>query len=500
MLTRLKVSGFKNLVDIDIHFGPFTCIAGGNGVGKSNIFDMIQFLSLLADKPVSDAASLLRTRGDSFHEKGSSARSIFHRIGDQITKEIVIEVEMIIPTHGEDELGQEASSTYNFLKYSLVLGLTEQSSFDARGPIEILKEELIPINKGKAKKHLLFDHAPKWRNSILQGKRNVPFISTMEADGELLINLHQDGGSSGKPRPFLAKNLPRTILSTARYASETPTVLLARREMQAWRLLQLEPSSLRNHDELDTYSSHISLGSDGAHLPATIFRLANYGLKKEYKPNEQIYTLLANRLSELIPDVKTVTIDKDEKRQLLTLNIISRDGTILPARSLSDGTLRFLALAVLDLDYRETGLICLEEPENGIYPDRIPAIIELLKSIPVDPFEEDGMENPLRQVIINTHSPKVVYEVPDTSLVYVELKEYVKDGLRFKATEVRALSDTWRTNKGTAKSVSKGKLIAYFNFDDDNYNWLLRASDNSNVRKVKEREDLQVLQGKLFAE
>ncbi len=27
MLTRLRISGFKNLVDVDIRFGPFTCIA-----------------------------------------------------------------------------------------------------------------------------------------------------------------------------------------------------------------------------------------------------------------------------------------------------------------------------------------------------------------------------------------------------------------------------------------------------------------------------------------
>lgn len=39
MLTRLKIRGFKNLVDVDVAFGPFTCIAGANGVGKSNLFD-----------------------------------------------------------------------------------------------------------------------------------------------------------------------------------------------------------------------------------------------------------------------------------------------------------------------------------------------------------------------------------------------------------------------------------------------------------------------------
>ena len=50
MLTRLRVSGFKNLVDVDVRFGPFTCIAGANGVGKSNLFDAIALLSALADK------------------------------------------------------------------------------------------------------------------------------------------------------------------------------------------------------------------------------------------------------------------------------------------------------------------------------------------------------------------------------------------------------------------------------------------------------------------
>ena len=45
MLTRLEVKGFKNLLDMQVDFGPFTCIAGANGIGKSNIFDAIEFLS-----------------------------------------------------------------------------------------------------------------------------------------------------------------------------------------------------------------------------------------------------------------------------------------------------------------------------------------------------------------------------------------------------------------------------------------------------------------------
>jgi AAA15 family ATPase/GTPase len=60
MLTRLRVSGFKNLFDVDISFGPFTCIAGANGVGKSNVLDAIVFLSALADRPLIDAALSVR--------------------------------------------------------------------------------------------------------------------------------------------------------------------------------------------------------------------------------------------------------------------------------------------------------------------------------------------------------------------------------------------------------------------------------------------------------
>jgi AAA15 family ATPase/GTPase len=34
MLTRFTVSGFKNLLDLDARFGPFTCIVGPNGIGR----------------------------------------------------------------------------------------------------------------------------------------------------------------------------------------------------------------------------------------------------------------------------------------------------------------------------------------------------------------------------------------------------------------------------------------------------------------------------------
>ncbi|WP_081697834.1 AAA family ATPase [Schaalia georgiae] len=60
MLTRFEVSGFKNLENVTVDFGPFTCIAGPNSVGKSNLFDAIEFLSLLSDHNFLEACTLIR--------------------------------------------------------------------------------------------------------------------------------------------------------------------------------------------------------------------------------------------------------------------------------------------------------------------------------------------------------------------------------------------------------------------------------------------------------
>ena len=129
---------------------------------------------------------------------------------------------------------------------------------------------------------------------------------------------------------------------------------------------------------------------------------------------------------------EAIRVDRDDKRELLTLEVTGRDGTVYPARSLSDGTLRFLALTVLDMNPEPRGVICLEEPENGIHPERIPVILEVLRDIAVDTEEPVDDTNPLRQVIVNTHSPAVVLEAPDDTLLVVEAREATARGKPFR--------------------------------------------------------------------
>jgi predicted ATPase len=298
----------------------------------------------------------------------------------------------------------------------------------------------------------------------------------------------------------LAANLPRTVLSASN-AAESPTALLARREMQAWRLLQLEPAALRHPDN---FQAPTQLGMDGSHMAAALYHLARVDpLRKcngvpANERAEYIYGQVASRLADLIDDVQRVWIDRDDQRDLLTLHVTGHDNTVHPARSLSDGTLRFLALTVLELDPEARGLLCLEEPENGIHPSRIPAMLDRLQNIATDADEPVGPDNPLRQVIINTHSPTVVGQVPDDSLLVAELKETVHANRRFKRACFSCLPDTWRTKAPESVSiVSKGKLLAYLNpialTDTETEERGMRQSVPRLSRRVVDRPDMQLL-------
>jgi predicted ATPase len=484
MLTRLRVSGFKNLVDVDISFGPFTCIAGANGVGKSNLLDAIVFLSALADRPLLDAALSVRDQGT----KSGDIRGLFHHAGDHFDEEMSFEADMIIPEHGTDDLGQPAEATATFVHYALSLRYKSDEGARGLGSLELLKEELSHITLGDASSHLPFEPSRAWRRRFIKNERRTPkYISTEGTGPDRFINVHQDGGSSGKPQKLRAANLPRTVVSAANSA-ESPTATLVKREMQSWRLLQLEPSSLR---EPDNFTSPVALASDGAHLPATLFHLAS-------APNDAgadsaaVYSEVANRLSQLIDDVRSVYVDRDERRQLLTIYAKGRDGTSYPARALSDGTLRFLALSVLSIEPDPRGVICMEEPENGIHPERIPAMIQLLQDLTGDAQEQQPSSagEHLRQVIINTHSPAVVMQVPEDSLVMAESIETNQNQVSYSALQLRCLSGTWREKAG-AKPISKGTLLAYLNpvalGEEDGWNDTLPVRRR---RRVIDRPDI----------
>ena len=441
MLTRLKVNGFKNLRDVDLRFSPFTCIAGPNGAGKSNLFDAILFLSDLSSMPLMKAAS--RVRGT--NGRVADFVNLFARNGDQTSGTMEFVAEIIVPGEVVDDFERVARPTATFLEYSLVLRLnTDSVATPSRDLIYIEKETLKALSSSQSDRLLEFPQRieiPK-RFVFGPGKRTQPFIAT-ESDLDPVLLMYGEGGRSGRPTKVPARKSPQTVLSSVNSSSH-PTVLCTRREMQSWRLLQLEPTALRKADE---FASDSRMTATGEHLPNTLERLGKSAP-------------VANQLAELIPGVSSVDVDSDDVRQQRTIQVTMQGGQRYSASSLSDGTLRFLALSVLASDVQATGLICMEEPENGIHPLKIPDMLRLVRSLSDADFEKEDWDDSLaiRQVIINTHSPLVVAELTDGELLMAET-------LRLRGTtfiHFKPLGGTWRkVGASPAESITRGELQGY---------------------------------------
>jgi predicted ATPase len=475
MITKLEVRGFKNLKNVSVFFGPFTCIAGHNGVGKSNLFDALKFLSATASMTLDEAAAIVR---DDQH-KSVNPEDLFYRHGNEHSESLYFSAEMIVPQTGSDDLGQSAKASATFLRYELKVGKTGKGFGEPKLRVE--REELTYIPKGDLKKHLHFKFSDSWISTAITGKKSSQFISTKD-DGSRIV-LHQDRleSSGGRPQE-LAGHPFRTILSTTR-SSEAKTAVVACNELRSWRQLQFEPSSLRTPDN---FLVRPKLGDRGEHLPATIYRLLRQHRDKitgEDNKDDQsaILAELSLRLAQLIDESYELDINVDNGRELLTLVATDRFGTRLQARDLSDGTLRFLALCTLLLDTEGAGLICLEEPENGINPSRVPAIVSLLQEISSDVNEKVGIDNPLRQVIINTHSQEVVANVPDDSLLYAE-------NLR-GALSLAHLSRTWRANAVGGREISSGQIVSYL-LGDKKVKSI--GPKETGVTRVAERKEIQL--------
>ena len=299
-------------------------------------------------------------------------------------------------------------------------------------------KELRHILTAEAREHLGFGHAKVWRDSVVTGRKSAAFISTQNGQ----ITLHSDTGQSGgHVRRLPLKNLLRTILSGATNAAEHCT--LVRQEMAAWTQLQLEPSALRKPD---SFTAPTVLAPNGEHLPAALHALVMAAGKEE---GENLLARIANDLSQLVETVRSLRVDLDDRRQSISVVLQDDMGTDHFASSLSDGTLRFLALIVLKNSTAGHQVLCLEEPENGIHPRRIRPMLSLLRDLVVDPEFPVNETNPFRQVILNTHSPLVVEELsydPATrdSILFMESVGISEHGIHGRNVQFFGVEGTWR--------------------------------------------------------
>jgi predicted ATPase len=131
------------------------------------------------------------------------------------------------------------------------------------------------------------------------------------------------------------------------------------------------------------------IGAQGEHIAPFL-----YGLKVK---SPKAFAAVKRALRTVIPAVGGLDVDLDTKRGTLDIQI-EQDGTIFSSRIVSEGTLRVLGLCAIAVT-AEAGLIAFEEPENGVQPQRLERIAELLASV----SRRGGA-----QIVVTTHSPGFV--------------------------------------------------------------------------------------------
>ncbi|MCA9535242.1 MAG: AAA family ATPase [Myxococcales bacterium] len=416
MLVALSVKNFKSIRSARVRFGSLTCLVGHNGVGKSNLFDAIHLLSMLSDHDIFESTREIRRTADGSH----SPLDLVY--GRDPSRAIELSADMIVPLDVQDDFGQYAKPSTTLLTYTVRIRYATESD-----RLVVDAESLTHAKLGNFSDFTRFDCSPRFRASVAVGsRRGGPLISTDAARGAIV--LHGDGGSRGRPAP-VGKS-PLTVVGGTN-TFDYPTVLAAKREMASWRILHLEPSAMRTPD---VRSADPHVNSSGGHMPATLHALVRAN------PNAAIEVV--NRLRQLNSDVSDLQVHADDARdQIALMARIPGVDQWLYGRSLSDGTLRYIALALMLVDVQDRAVLCLEEPENGIHPSRIPNLVDLLRDYAVDLEEPVDSDNPLRQVIINTHSPEVARQLSYDEMVFAERSVSSDEGT---SSVFRPVIGTWR--------------------------------------------------------
>ena len=389
MITYIKINGFKSFQNFEMEFTPLTIIAGANAAGKSNLFDALRLLSRLAEVDKIHTAFREEQRGE-MHE-------LFTQYDNgECASEMEFVVEMLVDKHITDVWGASDTLKYTRLHYELkIRHFINQNGLE---DLEVIYESLTTIkhNEDKWIRLLPKEMIEAWRPKVTTGKRGTPYIYT-EQQGDIPVVIIPQDGQHGNKRTIVLQHATRTILSSFD-SVDFRHILAAKEEMRNWRFLQLNPEDLRQPTRKVTGDDIISFS--GKNLAAALNRIKQndpYALKE-----------ISRKLNHFVPNYTDVDVIDDKENKQYIIYLKGEDGKEYSSRVLSEGTLRILTLCILEYDEKYSGLLCFEEPENGIHPYRIKTMVELLKDLSTD-FSYSDI--PLRQVVVNTHSPILVQEI-----------------------------------------------------------------------------------------
>jgi predicted ATPase len=189
--------------------------------------------------------------------------------------------------------------------------------------------------------------------------------------------LHEKRFLQQYPDPHVSTLAPEdtTMLSKLYELEDNPRATLFKRYLRNWFYFSFSPDELRSPDVLRDYPF---LRHDGANLSCAMHALHNEKPRIEKKIIEMLQPIEPNvdLFSYKPPDPEHVYMFLEDDKN-------HRFG----ARSISDGTLRFLAMAyllvVLNERSKESGiqpLVMIEEPENGLYVGHLKPLLQKIDS------------------------------------------------------------------------------------------------------------------------
>lgn len=396
MIKRIRIQRYKSLLDVDVTLKPLSVLFGPNAAGKSNFIDALQLLSRIAGSRSLKEAFEPPYRGKPMESFSFGDRGLEGLMGeDSLSFILQADVELsptVIATVNKDiqdtRKGQTAEGNgegskprrssyihHTQLRYRIEIGITPKS-----GVLHVVDEYLAPLDK---------DGNPKTKpQAYLERVQNK-------------LHLRMEGQSHPT---FFDRYLDHAIVSRPHYPPHYPHLTALSRELQSWYFYYFEPRERMRAATSVKEVRHIGLM--GEELAAFLNTLKNRDPRQ--------FADVEKAMHSLVPSVTGIRTDVNKFGEVeLSLD----EGKIsMPARVISEGTLRVLGLLALSGVQEPPAVIGFEEPENGVHPRRIRDIAKLLVNRSL---------SGTTQLIVTTHSPILPDHVKPESLFVCRKKEGV---------------------------------------------------------------------------